>query len=70
MAGDPDAIPLLVGMAIDELSMAPALIPGAKDLIRKIWVEQVADLLQIALEQDSASDVRQLVREWKSESGV
>jgi phosphoenolpyruvate-protein phosphotransferase/dihydroxyacetone kinase phosphotransfer subunit len=36
MAGDPAAIPLLVGLGIDSLSMAPALIPGVKALIRSL----------------------------------
>lgn len=36
MAGDPAAIPLLVGLGIDELSMAPPLIPAAKQIVRDL----------------------------------
>lgn len=36
MAGMPPAVPLLVGMGIDELSMAPASVPRAKQIIRNI----------------------------------
>ncbi len=33
-AGDPDIIPHLVRIGVDELSMSPQKIPRAKDLIR------------------------------------
>ena len=36
MAGMLPAIPLLVGMGIDELSMAPASVPAAKGIIRSL----------------------------------
>jgi phosphocarrier protein FPr len=63
MAGDPDALPLLVGLGIDELSMSPGLIPHAKNLIRRLTVEQAAVLVSSALAQDSADTVRQVVRQ-------
>jgi phosphoenolpyruvate-protein phosphotransferase len=63
MAGDSDAIPLLVGLGIDEFSMSPGLIPHAKSLIRSLTVEQAAVLARSALSQDSASDVREMVRQ-------
>jgi phosphoenolpyruvate-protein phosphotransferase len=58
MGGDPDALPLLVGMGIDELSMSPSLIPHAKSLIRKMRLEKTIALSRVALEQDSAEEVR------------
>jgi phosphocarrier protein FPr len=63
MAGDREALPLLVGLGIDELSMSPGLIPHAKSLIRRLWVEQAAGLARAALDQDSAAGVRHLVRQ-------
>jgi len=36
MAGMPLAIPLLIGMGIDELSMAPGSVPKAKEIIRNL----------------------------------
>lgn len=36
MGGDVQAIPLLVGLGIDELSMSAPLIPHAKDLVRSL----------------------------------
>ncbi len=40
MAGMPPAVPLLVGMGIDELSMAPASVPRAKEIIRNLSYEE------------------------------
>ncbi len=36
LAGDPEAIPKLVEMGIDELSMSPSKIPEAKKIIRNL----------------------------------
>ncbi len=36
MAGDPRALPLLVGLGVDELSMPPPLIPRAKEMVREL----------------------------------
>jgi phosphoenolpyruvate-protein phosphotransferase len=46
MAGDPCAIPLLIGLGLDEFSMAPVRIPPVKEIIRKLdkkWCEDIAD---------------------------
>jgi phosphoenolpyruvate-protein phosphotransferase len=64
MAGDPEAIPLLVGIGIDELSMSPSLIPHAKSLIRRLRMDQAEALVQGALVQDSAAGVREAVRQY------
>jgi len=69
MAGDPEAIPLLAGIGVDELSMSPGLIPHAKCLLRRLTLAQAEILLHSALLQDSAAEVRQLVRccQWVGE---
>ncbi|MGB9769994.1 phosphoenolpyruvate--protein phosphotransferase [Caldisericum exile] len=36
LAGDPEAIPILVNLGVDELSMSPSKIPEAKRIIRSI----------------------------------
>ncbi len=36
MAGDPNAIPILIGLGVDELSMSPPLISNAKQIVREI----------------------------------
>ena len=62
LAGDPVAAPILVGLGIDELSMAPAAIPAVKAVLRQ-WTRDAAEhLAQEALRQESAEAVRQLVQ--------
>jgi phosphoenolpyruvate-protein phosphotransferase len=62
LAGDPDALPLLLGLGLDEFSMAAPVIPRAKTIIRQ-WSRSAAQELALrALDLDSAEDVRQLVR--------
>jgi phosphoenolpyruvate-protein phosphotransferase len=63
MAGDAEALPLLVGIGIDELSMSPSLIPRAKSLIRRLTLNQTQNLVKNALDCDSAEAVRTLVRQ-------
>jgi len=45
MAGDPVAVPLLIGMGLNELSMAPGAIPRAKQVIRSL---KLADAKRLA----------------------
>ncbi len=68
MGGDADAIPLLLALGIDELSMSPGLIPHAKSLIRNVSLTQAQEALKLALEQDSAAAVREVVHKfpWQS----
>jgi phosphoenolpyruvate-protein phosphotransferase (PTS system enzyme I) len=62
MAGDPDAIPLLVGMGLDEFSMNAAAIPAAKELIRCLDATVMQALAERALMAATAGEVRALVR--------
>lgn len=62
LAGDPDAAPVLLGLGLDEFSMAPSSIPRAKRILRQ-WSQTAArQLAEKALALDSAEAVRQLVR--------
>lgn len=64
MAGDPAAIPVLLGLGLDEFSMGAAAVPAAKALIRQ-WSESNAQsLARQALKQSSAAAVRALVKDW------
>jgi phosphoenolpyruvate-protein phosphotransferase len=62
LAGDADAIPLLLGLGLDEYSMAPASIPHAKAVLRTWGADSARGLAQAALEMESAEDVRAFVR--------
>ncbi len=61
MAGDPDAIPILLGFGLDEFSMSPPSIPHAKELIREWSLQDAKELAGACLNLDSAEAVRALV---------
>jgi len=60
LAADPKAVPILMGLGVDELSMSPNSIPLVKAQIRTLNYSQAQVLAQRALECDSAPAVRQL----------
>jgi phosphoenolpyruvate-protein phosphotransferase len=64
MAGDPEAIPLLLGLGLDELSMSSSLIPRAKQIIRSWAYEDAQKLAKKALMLSSAGQVREAVRNF------
>ena len=59
-ASDPAAARLLVGLGVDELSLAPALIPGIKDTIRSTSKREMEVLAKKAQTLGAASEVRAL----------
>ncbi len=48
-AGNPLAVPLLLGMGLDEFSMSPMSVPEVKDLIRSFSMEECQDVASRAL---------------------
>ncbi len=67
MASDPKAIPLLVGMGLDEFSMSPSLIPRAKKIIRSISREEATRLMTDVLKARTLSDVLGHISKFKIE---
>jgi phosphoenolpyruvate-protein phosphotransferase len=66
LGGDPDAIPVLVGLGVDELSLNPAGIPRIKSIIRDLTLDQTRALASRSLQCKTSAEVRQLVREFNS----
>ncbi len=64
LASDPEAVPLLIGMGVRELSVAPAQIPRIKGLLRTLELGACVALARQALALTNAAAVRALVREW------
>jgi multiphosphoryl transfer protein len=62
LGGDADAIPILLGIGVDELSMTPALIPQAKEIIRTCDLSSTRRLAEEALVLDTADAVRAKVK--------
>jgi multiphosphoryl transfer protein len=61
IASDPQAVPLLVGLGVDELSVSIPAIPAVKAAIRSLSLSECQALAARALTQSSAADVRALV---------
>jgi len=69
MAGNPELLPLLVGIGFDELSMASGLIPAVKEGIGKLDSGECRALLRRALRCAGARDVARLLQEFHARSG-
>lgn len=61
MAGDPLAIPLLVGMGLDEFSMSASSVLAARELISGKSYEEMKALAETALTMESQEQVRALL---------
>jgi phosphotransferase system enzyme I (PtsI) len=57
IGGDPVLVPLLIGLGVDELSCAPAVIPEVKYMIRRIKLEEAKALAEFALQCESPWDI-------------
>jgi phosphotransferase system enzyme I (PtsI) len=63
MASDPDLAGLLVGMGIDELSMAAVAIPDVKQRIRGTSLARLQELARDVLLLNRSSEIRELIAE-------
>lgn len=63
MAGDPIAVPLLLGLGLDEFSMSAISILPTRQLIRNLSKEAMVDLAKQALNLTTMDEVIKLVRD-------
>jgi phosphoenolpyruvate-protein phosphotransferase len=63
LAGEPLAIPILLGLGLDEFSMNPPAVPLAKQIIRSLSQEEARGIALQVLNLDSAEQVEAWVRE-------
>lgn len=61
IASDAQAVPILIGLGVDELSVSVPTIPSIKARIRKLRLSDCQQLAAQALEQTTAAEVRALV---------
>jgi len=61
IASDPRAIPILLGIGVDELSVSLPAIPAVKAQIRTLRIDACRELAERALAAESAGQVRALV---------
>ncbi len=64
MAGDPLCCPILLGMALDELSMNHLAIPRIKRILQQSSLEESRKLLEKALSYNNAAEVRACVQDY------
>ena len=60
LGSDVDALPILIGLGVHEISATPAMIPRLKRTVRLLDAAQCRELATRALEQTSAAEVRDL----------
>jgi multiphosphoryl transfer protein len=64
VAGDPQAVPILVGLGVDELSVSLPAIPTVKAQIRRLSLTSCRELAKRALECWTVEEVRALEPEY------
>ena len=70
LAGEPLAIPILLGLGLDEFSMNAPAIPAAKQVIRTLRVDEARAIAAVVLELESAEEVRDMVRARMASMGI
>ncbi len=63
MAGEPDALPLLMGLGLDAYSMSATSILKARSIMSKLTLKEVKQLADKALECETSSEALKLVKE-------
>lgn len=61
MAGDPIALPVLLGMGLDEFSMSATSILRARSLMKKLTTTEMAELAEQAVDAETNDEVKALV---------
>jgi len=66
LGSDPYALPILIGLGIDELSVTVPSVPLVKAQVRDLKYSELQPLAQQALECATAREVRELVKKQLS----
>jgi phosphoenolpyruvate-protein phosphotransferase len=69
MAGDPEAVPILLGLGLDEFSASPHSIPRAKSIIRSLKLSDAQALASHVLDCESSGQVREAVKTLLESAG-
>lgn len=70
LAGEAEAVPILVGLGVDELSINPAGIPKVKAILRAMTMSEAQSLAQKAVKRAKASEVRRMATEFLQALGM
>ncbi len=63
-AGDPKMLPLLLGLGLDEYSMAASAIPETKELLAKLDIKTCKELTEQILKLSSAVEIEEKLDGW------
>ena len=66
MAGNPQYIPLLVGMGLVDLSMNPAALLEAKKIVRSMNYKKWEEIAQRTLQLPSAEEISKFLAEFST----
>jgi multiphosphoryl transfer protein len=61
LAGDPDAVPVLVGLGVDDLSVDIPVVPAVKARVRELSMMDCRAIARAALDAEDGADVRAIV---------
>ncbi|TAK66087.1 MAG: phosphoenolpyruvate--protein phosphotransferase [Bacteroidetes bacterium] len=64
MASNPLAVPVLVGLGVDELSVVPSMLPEIKKIIRSLHYAECQRLAQTVLHFSTVSEVEECLRDY------
>jgi len=64
MASDVQAVPVLLGLGVETLSVAPHYLPATQRIVRAIGYDDAKALAREALQATDAETVRRRAREW------
>lgn len=67
MAGDPVMVPLLIGLGIESLSIAPGLLPNVKYVVQNMSLNDAKDLAKMALSESNSSIIYENLLEFYDE---
>ena len=62
MAGEPNAVPILLGLGLDEFSMSATQILKARKVVKSLSYEEMKDLAQECLNKQTAEEVLEYVQ--------
>ncbi len=70
LAGDLTAVPVLIGLGVDELSLNPGGIPKVKAMVHTIETSATQKLAEKALNAESAAGARSLAKSFVEKLGI
>ena len=57
MAGDPVLVPMLIGLGIESLSIAPGLLPNVKFVVQSMTLKESKDLAEMAMSESDSTTI-------------